>query len=50
MELFFFANINCSWVMLRSLIKLFSIWSIGGMGEKGRCFWGCLCHVVIWNV
>lgn len=46
----FLAKLDCTWVMPNNLVELFDIWGIGGMREKGMCFWGCLPQAVIWNI
>ena len=47
---YFLANLNCSWVMPRELLNMFASWCVGGLGERGKCLWGYLCHAVIWNI
>lgn len=47
---YFLDNLNIPWVMLRNLVDLFALWSESGMGVKGKCFWKCLSHAVVWNL
>lgn len=36
--------------MPRDMVNLFARWKVSGVGERGRSFWGCICHGIASNL
>lgn len=47
---YFFSLVNFSWVLPSEVRDLFEQWNVLGIRVRGKAFWACLIHVVLWGI